>query len=166
MARKAKEGTNEFTEFEPALVQDLVERIEECKGDLDSERGAYMKRCRDIRDRIAGVFQEADARGVPSRALKKFLKVRDQIAKARAVLDDLEPKHQETVHDIAKAFGDAADLPLFAEVLKRKGGAAAAEEPATQVEVDNGASRLAGMKKPRKTKADEDEPAETAVTLN
>ena len=39
--------------------------------------------------------------------------------KARNILADLEADQLETVELLAEAFGDAADLPLFASKIKR-----------------------------------------------
>jgi hypothetical protein len=80
-----------------------------------------------------------------------------------------------------QAFGDAADLPLFAAIIKRVGGVAkGGDEPAPEpavAEHDDGTQHLAGMKTPRKrkrkgaveieelTEPAADEPAEP-VTLN
>lgn len=99
--------------FDPVLVQSLVNRTEGLFADLDSERGVYMKKCRDIRESIAAVYAEADARGIPKKEFRVYVKARMSLDKTRKILEDLESDQRDTVELLADAFGDAADLPLF-----------------------------------------------------
>jgi len=116
MARDASDIPNGFN---TEVVQNLVYKIEGYFSDLDHERGVYMKRCRDIRDRIGAVYDEADGRGVPKKELRKFVTARVKLEAARKVLADLEQDQRETVQMLAEAFGDAADLPLFEHRMAR-----------------------------------------------
>jgi hypothetical protein len=119
---KAADASNTF---DPALIQNLVGKIEGYFSDLDSERGTYMQRCRGIRESISAVYDEAKARGVPKKELRVFVNGRQALEKARRVLADLEAEQRETVEMLAEAFGDAADLPLFANKIKRTADGAA-----------------------------------------
>jgi hypothetical protein len=110
MARDAADIGNGF---KPEVVQNLVRKIEGYFSDLDHERGVYMKRCRDIRDRVSAVYDEAVGHDIPKKELRKFVTARIKLEAARKVLADLEDDQRETVQMLAEAFGDAADLPLF-----------------------------------------------------
>jgi hypothetical protein len=124
MAKPAEATTNGF---EAAVVQDLTNKIENCFDDLESERGSYMRRCRSIRERIRNIYDEGKARGVPKDEFRAFVKGRQALAKARKILEDLEQDQRETVELLAEAFGDAADLPLFASKIERTAAASQAK---------------------------------------
>ena len=113
---KPADSTNAF---DPKVVQNLVNKIDKLFSDIDSERGRYMKRCRDIRESIQAVYDEGKARNIPKKELRVFVTARIKLEKARKVLEDLEADQRETVEMLAEAFGDAADLPLFQSKLSR-----------------------------------------------
>ena len=122
MAKDASETNN----YSAEIVQDLVSRIEGTFEDLDSARGRYMQECGVLRKRIAGIYDEAKARGVPKKELRTFVSARMTMAKARKLLDELEDDQRETVELLAEAFGDSADLPLFRAKLDSVGKSEAA----------------------------------------
>lgn len=118
MARKASED-RKTNEFDPAVVKDLVKRWDACNESLASEKGSYMRACREIREDMQGLLEEAKARGVPKKELRLFLKARGRLADARRILDDIEDDAVKlTVEQLAVAFGDAKDLPLFESAMK------------------------------------------------
>lgn len=129
MARDATDLPNTFS---TEVVQNLVYKIEGYFADLDHERGVYMKRCRDIRDRIVATYDEAKARGIPHKELRKFVTARMKLEAARKVLADLEADQRETVQMLAEAFGDAADLPLFEHRMSMAQAAAQPAQATTQ----------------------------------
>lgn len=105
--------------YDPDVVKNLVSRIEGYHTDLASERGAYMNRCRSIREDIDGVLEEAKARGVPKKELRTLVRARQKLEAARRVIDELEPEQRTTVEMLAEAFGDAQDLPLFKSAIDK-----------------------------------------------
>src|SRR5215510_10349190 len=107
----AKPASANGNGYDSQVVQNLVNKIEDYFVDLESERGTYMQKCRGIRESIAAVYEEADARGVPKKELRVMVKARGKLKSARQMLDDLESDQRETVEMLAEAFGDAADLP-------------------------------------------------------
>ncbi len=118
---KPAEATNTF---ESAVVKSLTGKIDGYHADLESERGSYMRKCRGIRESITAAYDEAKARGIPKKEFRAFITGRQKLEKARKVLADLEPEQRETVEMLAEAFGDAADLPLFASKINRTAHAA------------------------------------------
>jgi hypothetical protein len=116
MAKAADAQTNSF---DPAIVQSLTNKVDGCFTELESERGTYMRRCRSIRERIRGIYDEAAARGLPKDEFRTFIKGRQALAKAQRLLEDLETEQRETVEMLAEAFGDAKTLPLFASKIER-----------------------------------------------
>jgi len=148
MAKPAKQSNT----YDPDLVKSLVGRIEGHFSDLDTERGKYMNACRSIRDDIAGIYEEAKARGVPKKELRAFVSSRQKLEAARRVLEELEQEQRATVEMLAEAFGDAKDLPLFANVVK-KAGSGTTEKPAAEAAAT--ASNVTPLKplKPKASKA-------------
>jgi len=110
MAKRVEEKKGDG--YDTDLVHSLVGRIEGLFGDLLSEQGTYMARCRNIRESIAGVYEEAKVRGVPKKELKKVIETRKLEAKIRSLYEDLETESQEAFDQIMDALGDYADTPL------------------------------------------------------
>lgn len=115
---KAKAGHNGF---DPAVLSSIVERIEGVFVDLDSERGSYMKKCQSLREDISNLYDEAKARGIPPKPLKKAVKARELNRKIEALRADLEDMvDQESYDQIRQCLGDLADTPLGEAALKGK----------------------------------------------
>jgi uncharacterized protein (UPF0335 family) len=120
MARKPKinqpkAGTNGF---DPDVLNSIVSRIESVFDDLLSERGVYMHKCKSLREDIANLYDEAKARGIPPKSLKKAVKARELNRKIDALRADLDMVDQESYDQIRFALGDLADTPLGAAALK------------------------------------------------
>lgn len=114
---KSKAGHNGF---DPAVLNSIVDRIEGVFEDLLSERGTYMLKCRRLREDIANLYEEAKARGIPQKPLKKAVKARDLVRKMEALRQELDMVDQESYDQIRHALGDLADLPLGEAALKGK----------------------------------------------
>lgn len=125
---KAADASNTF---DKAVVQSLVNRLEDCADDIDSERGKFMSACKVIRERMNDLFTEADARGVPKKELKALIQAREKSKQARGIIAKLDADRQETAAMLAEAFGDARDLPLFDDKIKKTAAAEAAGQAAT-----------------------------------
>jgi hypothetical protein len=76
-------------------VQSAVGGIEQAHRDLLAERGAYMQRCRVIRDSISAIYEEA------------------RLA--------LEADEQNEFDDLTEMLGDFANTPLGKAALQRQG---------------------------------------------
>lgn len=95
-------------------VREAVEAIESCHRDLLSERGAYMNRCRVIREGITAAYDTAKEKGILKKSLRAYVKKRDLERKAAAVAEDLEPDERGHLFLIMKLGGEAGlvGLPL------------------------------------------------------
>ena len=109
MAKNATQGNG----FDPDIVKNLVSRIENLFGEIDTLREQFVEECKPLREDIKSVFDEADARGIPKKELRKFITARMKLDAARKMITDLEADQRDTVEMLSIAFGDAADLPLF-----------------------------------------------------
>jgi uncharacterized protein (UPF0335 family) len=128
MAKDARHGNNGY---DSATVQNLVGRIENLFNEIATLREKFAEECKPIREDIKSVFDEAPARGIPKKELRKFVAARMKLEAARKVLNDLEADQRETVEMLADAFGDAADLPLFEHRIRTAEAAQTAQEAHT-----------------------------------
>lgn len=105
--------------FDPDIVNNLLNKIDGYHADLDSERGSYMSKCRNIRSSIEGVIEQGKAAGIPTKELKTLIKIRLKEKAARKLFEDLEGDQQITLQMIA-ATERVADLPLWRSAAERK----------------------------------------------
>jgi seryl-tRNA synthetase len=79
-----------------------------------------MNRCAKIKARVDAIIDEASRKNVPSRALRKALKIRAKRQKLQAQIDELEIEERDAVQHILTVNNDPSDLPLFggAKILK------------------------------------------------
>lgn len=115
---KSKVGHNGF---DPAVLNSLVERIENIEADGETDKGEYMQRCKARKEDIADIIEEGKARGIPPKPFKKALSARKLNKKIEALRADLaDMVDQESYDQIRHALGDLADLPLGEAALKGK----------------------------------------------
>src|ERR1700754_3834055 len=62
-------------------VQEAVSEVEALHRERKSAKGAYMKQCKGIRDRVADEYESASNRGISKKLLKKKIKERDLLRK-------------------------------------------------------------------------------------
>lgn len=103
--------------YDPDITTEFVKRIEALHGDLASERGDYMQRCKGIREDISTVFDEAKEKNIPKKALKKVIKIRALEAKAASERDDADQDVQDSIDAIRHALGDLDGTPLGAAAV-------------------------------------------------
>lgn len=95
------------------IAEPFLKRIENLHRDLESERGSYMARCKEIREDMAHVYDEAKDKGVTKKALKGVVKYRQLERKKAAItedIDDIDVKSQ--LESLIAALGELADTPL------------------------------------------------------
>jgi uncharacterized protein (UPF0335 family) len=117
-APKSRAGSNGF---DPEVLNSLAERIENVEAEGESDKGAYMQRCKARNEDIADIVEEGKARGIPPKPFKKALRARKlskKIEALRADLDDMVDR--ESYDQIRLSLGDLADLPLGEAALKGK----------------------------------------------
>ena len=127
-AAKVAKQSNSTNTIDPALTKSFVERVENLHADLDSEREAYMAKCKVIREDITEVYAEAKAEGLSKKALKATVKRRELEAKAQALANGLEPDDVTAYEQMVEALGDLATLPL-GQHLVADGGQTQAPPP-------------------------------------
>lgn len=104
--------------FDPDTVNNLLGKIDNYDVELLSERGSYMSKCRVLREGIENVFEEAKAKGIPTKELKILVKIRKKESEAKKLYLDLESDQQQTLAMLA-ATEKVADLPLWRSAKAR-----------------------------------------------
>jgi Arc/MetJ-type ribon-helix-helix transcriptional regulator len=102
-------------------VQSAVGGIEQAHRDLLAERGAYMQRCRVIRDAITAIYEEAKDKGIGKKALRAKVKNRSHLRKAEEARLALEADEQNEFDNLTEMLGDFANTPLGKAALQRQG---------------------------------------------
>lgn len=105
--------------FDGEKLQGYIAKIEGYFADMESEKGAYMRRCQSIRQSIDVVYEEAKALGIPKKTLKAFVDLRKLENKKEAIVAKLDGDAGETFEIMADALGDFASLPLGRAALRR-----------------------------------------------
>lgn len=100
-------------QYDRTILNSLLKKIDGFHTDLESERGSYMSRCRNIRESIQGVLEEAKAAGIPQKELRTWIKIRTNEAKTSKLYHELEPDQQQNLQMIAEATEKVRDLPLW-----------------------------------------------------
>lgn len=100
-------------------MNEVLHEIEGCLADLLSERGAYMNRCRAIRERITAAYDQAKDAGLPRKALKTLVKNREAVRKIEERIAALEEDEAANYAALQAALGDFADTPLGEAAMSR-----------------------------------------------
>mgnify|MGYP001616753209 CR=1 len=106
-------------QYDKTILNSLLGKIDGFHADLASERGSYMSRCRNIRESIQGVLDEAKAQGIPQKELRTWIKIRLNEAKTSKLYHELEPDQQQNLQLIAEATEKVRDLPLWSHAAER-----------------------------------------------
>lgn len=110
---------NASNQYDPEVVNALLGKIDGFDDDLASEKGSYMSRCRNIRESIKAVYDEAKAHGVPQKELRTLVKIRKHEKSASKLYHELENDQQVNLAMLA-ATEAVADLPLWRSATDRK----------------------------------------------
>lgn len=103
--------------FDAETVNRMLGKIDGFDADLDSERGSYMKKCRNIREHITAVYEEAKGLGIPQKELRTLIKIRKGEASNARLYAELENDQQHVLKMLA-ATEKVADLPLWRAAIK------------------------------------------------
>lgn len=127
---KAADAAHASNGYDGEKLKGYIGKIEGYFADMESEKGAYMRRCKSIRDSIDVVFEEAKALGIPKKVLKAHVDLRKLEGKKEAIVAKLEGDDAETFEVMADALGDFATLPLGMAAMERVQEADAADKAA------------------------------------
>src|SRR5262249_38279555 len=119
MTEEASKTSSKTNGYDPEVLRSVVEDIEGCMSDLASEKGAYMNRCRGIREGISAAYDRAKENGIKRKELKTLVKNREaqrKIEEREAALEDDERDAYTKMKESLGAFGDT---PLGTAALDR-----------------------------------------------
>jgi hypothetical protein len=114
---KKSDNPNTITEEK---VEPYIRKIESFLVELASERGAYMARCRALKDEVKGVYEEASADGISRPAFKKAVDTFQLQRKINAIRSELEADTLEVYDQIVTAVEGLEGLPLGDAALERE----------------------------------------------
>lgn len=106
-----------------------LNRVENLEEEIESERSAFMKKCKSIRGDIKDVLDEAKDAGVPKKALKAIVAKRKLERKINKLADNLDEEDEVAFEQLAEALGTLIDLPLGEAALAAHGGNGSAPAP-------------------------------------
>jgi uncharacterized protein (UPF0335 family) len=101
-------------------VEPHIRKIESFLVELASEKGAYMARCRALKDEIKNVYEEASADGVSRPAFKEAVQTFGLQRKINAIRHKMEKDALEVYDEIITAIEGLDDLPLGQAALERE----------------------------------------------
>ena len=105
--------------FDRDQLKSYISRVENIKDEIASETGSFMSSIKAMREDIKDILTEAKDKGIPVKALKAELKLRDLDREKTKVVSGLEQDDAETLDQIRAALGDFSSLPLGDAVMKR-----------------------------------------------
>jgi uncharacterized protein (UPF0335 family) len=93
-----------------AKVLSFVERVESLNGDLGTEKGEFMARCKVIQGDIKEVYKEAKNAGINKKALKGIVKKRALEADIEDIAADLEGDDSDAYAALQLSLEKLGDL--------------------------------------------------------
>jgi uncharacterized protein (UPF0335 family) len=99
--------------YQPAILQNYVDRIERLYADIDAVMLKARKNCTPFRDDIKEVINEAaEKHSIPKRELRAVISKRRKLQQAEKVTDALNAEQKETFEQLCHALGMLKDTPL------------------------------------------------------
>jgi Arc/MetJ-type ribon-helix-helix transcriptional regulator len=98
--------------LDKAAAKSFVDSIESHLADLASERGAYMNRCRGIREAITAVYDDAKGKGIRKKALQVHIKERGLEQKILNLRNSMEEDDHENYILLVEAVAGLEGTPL------------------------------------------------------
>jgi uncharacterized protein (UPF0335 family) len=89
-----------------AKARPFVDRIERVISDMESDKGAYMAKCRAHRERIKDVLTEAKDRGLPVKAVKGIVKYRGLERKKQKIATGLDVDEAAVYSQLVETLGE------------------------------------------------------------
>jgi uncharacterized protein (UPF0335 family) len=118
MAKREKTEAATGNGFKPEVVEGYVSRIENMFGQIATEKGESMQRCKVLHGDIKEIYKEAKAEGIPKKALKAVVHARQLDRDRENVREDLEGEDQDNFDLLCNALGMLKDTPLGQAALK------------------------------------------------
>ncbi|WP_108661058.1 hypothetical protein [Acuticoccus kandeliae] len=99
--------------YDREVVQSYIRRHENIEAQILSEKGAMMKKCRDLKADQNAILEEAkDSHGIPKKILRLILKQRDLERKIEDLADGLDDDEADSYDQMLAAIEGMEDTPL------------------------------------------------------
>ncbi|WP_068318954.1 hypothetical protein [Polycladidibacter hongkongensis] len=90
-------------------LKSAVDRILEVQGQIDSEKAKYMKLCKDLKEDIKDIKQQAKDAGIPPKQLNGILKRHELYGKYDAIRTDMDEDDAELLDQMELSLGWAVE---------------------------------------------------------
>lgn len=120
MAKPARASDALSNNYNGDKLKAYIEKIEGYFAEMESSKARHMQRCREIRDSIEVVYEEAKALGIPKKALRTHVKLRQLETKKMQLVEKLDDDIIDEFKALADALGDFAATPLGMAALQRR----------------------------------------------
>ncbi len=88
---------------------EAVKKIQTVETAMESDKGSYMAKCKDHREAIKEIKQDARDNGVPTKELNAVLKRKKLMDQVEAVVSDMDEDEAELVDQMEFTLGWAAN---------------------------------------------------------
>lgn len=89
-----------------AKARPFVDRVERILGEMESDKGAYMARCKANRERIKEVLGEAKDQGLPVKPIKGVIKYRGLERKQQKIATNFDIDEQSLYQQLVETLGE------------------------------------------------------------
>ena len=130
MARRARSTAKPNT-VDPKIVNSILDRWDDIQDQRASLLGAFRAECKEFKDSEKGLLEEAKARGVDPKLLKKDIKRRKLLRQVREIEDgvskDFIAEWEAIVEATAARLAGKTDAAAEKDDLKRRNADAVSE---------------------------------------
>lgn len=109
-------GQNRLSGSEQASFVDEFEKFEK---EIESEKSAFMLKCKKIRDKQKELLDDAKSKGALKQVIKDAAKIRKKYREIRELMAEQEEDAEEDLDAVLKALGGLGDLPLGQAVVEK-----------------------------------------------
>jgi uncharacterized protein (UPF0335 family) len=106
-----------------SAAMDCLKKVEEWNEFLDAEKGKYMKRARDARMEISGVYATAKELGVNTKVVKTLVKTRQLAIVRGKLVEQLDIEAQEVFESYEQASWRGTPLGGIVAISDTEAGA-------------------------------------------
>lgn len=117
--------------YDAKAVKSFIERVESIHAEIESEKGTYMRKCKELREDIASVLDEGKDAGIPKKLLKAHIELRKLELRKESIVENLSDDDASDFEVMADALGEFAKLPLGMAAMSTTRDGQRADQQAT-----------------------------------
>ena len=113
--------------YPATVVKGFVKELETLEEERLQAHSLYMKKCAKLKEQAGDIYDAAKEKGIPRKALRTVIKVRQAENKAERLREELEQDEQDSFDLLRLALGDLEDTDLGKAAMARMKERAAQE---------------------------------------